>query len=235
MAAPEGKPAAITPLPAPPDADRIVLFGGTFDPPHRAHVRLACAARDWAAGPGAWLVFVPAARSPFKDEAPARDPHRVEMLRIAAEEAPGACVWTDEIDRAARGEPSFWIETLRRARALRPRGSFWFILGSDQAAAFHRWREPREILSLARPVILARAPLTTPDELGAALRDSGAWSADEIARARALLAPTPVLDASATAAREILRARGPDDPRLGVMLHPGVLAYVREHGLYAGR
>jgi nicotinate-nucleotide adenylyltransferase len=234
MAEQEGHPSPITPIPLPDDVDRLVLCGGTFDPPHRAHTELAALARDWAAGPDAWLVFVPAGRSPFKDAAPTADRHRTEMLRLATAQTARSSVWTDEIDRASRGEPSYWIDTLRRAKSLWPRARLWFILGSDQAAAFHRWREPRQILALAQPVILPRAPLTTPEALAGALRETGAWSGEEIALARQLLAPTPVIDSSATAAREILRSRGPDDARLTDLLQPSVLDYIREHRLYAG-
>ena len=113
----------------------VVLFGGTFDPPHRGHVELPVRVRDelerraGCVGEG-WLVYVPAARSPHKERGPVvSDADRVEMLGRAIAGVPRAGVWTEEIDRAraqqeaggdgrdARAtEPSFTVETVRRAR-----------------------------------------------------------------------------------------------------------------------
>jgi len=209
----------------------LVLFGGTFDPPHLGHTALAAAARD-ARAPGAWLVFVPAARSPHKPAEPsASDADRVEMLERAVEGLPRACVWTDEIDRAAAGSPSFWVTTLERARrALGPETPMRFILGADQAAAFRRWREPDRILELAEPVVLLREPIGTADALERALRDAGEADRDRIDAWRARCVETPRSPASSTAVREAL-ARG-DTRRAREMLAPGVAAYIAERGLY---
>ncbi len=222
---------AITPIPVPQNAREIALFGGTFDPPHRAHAELAAAARDLAA-PGAWLVFVPAARSPFKEDAPSADEHRLAMLRLATTAVERGAIWTDELDRAGRGEPSYWIDTLRRAGAARPDAKLRFLIGSDQAAEFHRWREPGAILEIARPIVLPRAPVTTPEELGATLRETGAWSQAQIAAWRGAMVALPAVDSSATRARALLRAGRLDDPSLSELVDPAVLEYIHAHGLY---
>lgn len=79
----------------------VLLMGGTFDPPHVAHVAQARSALRRAMAPGAWLVLVPAARSPLKRGGPgARDRDRVAMLRAAFAGVGRATVWTDELDRA---------------------------------------------------------------------------------------------------------------------------------------
>jgi nicotinate-nucleotide adenylyltransferase len=178
-------------------------------------------------------VLVPAARSPFKGVRPTADEHRLTMLRLAVRATERTAIWTDEIDRARAGEPSYWIVTLRRARAARPGAKLWFLIGSDQAADFHRWRDARAILDLATPIVMPRAPITTPESLAASMRDVGAWTVEEIARWRVALAPLTPVESSATQARAILRSRGPDDPALRDLLDPGVLEYIRAHELYA--
>ncbi|MDX9911374.1 MAG: nicotinate-nicotinamide nucleotide adenylyltransferase [Phycisphaerales bacterium] len=256
----------ITPLPAAPPGAGVLLFGGTFDPPHRAHIALARAAQRELArrGHSTTLVFVPAARSPFKPGGPeASGEERARMLvaamreREAGEVPPiglgnGAepmpwGVWTDEIDRADAGEASYWVDTLRRARTLldaqqRADARLWFIVGTDQALSLHQWREPHEILRLARPIVLARASehAFADKRVDPAmrarfmeqLRATGAWSDEEMSTwGEALLEGQPLLAHRATDAREAL-ARGASDDELRSLLHHGVLAIIRERGLY---
>ncbi|MFG0260197.1 MAG: nicotinate-nicotinamide nucleotide adenylyltransferase, partial [Phycisphaerales bacterium JB041] len=154
-----GHAPAISPMPVPEDAAEILFVGGSFDPPTLAHAHIASAARDAALGESVesrppWLVFVPAARSPFKPDPPAADTHRVAMLGLVAGGLARASVWTDELDRAAARAPSYWIETLRRARTIRPHARLWFLIGADQATEFHRWREAPEIVRLASPLVV---------------------------------------------------------------------------------
>src|SRR4051812_409359 len=217
-------------MPVPGDSGAVLMVGGVFDPPHRAHVALPAAARD-AAMPDAWLVYTPAARSPFKPAgAAAGDADRIEMLRRALAGTPRAAIWTDELDRDG-ARPSYWIETLQRARGvLAPGVALRFFIGADQAVEFHRWRDPRGILALAEPIVLPRAPLGTPASVVEGLKAAGYWSDAELGRWRGWVLDGPVLDESASAVRAALA--GSDRRTLDRMLEPSVLAYIRQRGLY---
>lgn len=218
-----------SPMPvAIPDAG-VLLVGGTFDPPHVAHVELACRARD-ARRPGAGLVFVPAARSPHKASGPsAGDADREAMLERALADVEGAGVWTDEIDRAAMGGASYWVDTLQRARSLVGDGWLGFVIGADQAVAFHRWREPRRILELAEPVVLLREPWETVDGMCASMPD--AWTPAELGRWASWCVDVGTINVSATQIRSLLGADR-ENARLESVLAPGVLDLIRERGLY---
>ncbi|GIK17874.1 MAG: glutamine--tRNA ligase/YqeY domain fusion protein [Leptolyngbya sp. PLA2] len=237
----EARDESVTPMPIPPDARGVLLFGGTFDPPHRGHTEPAVAARDAMMPPGSWLVFVPAARSPHKSEAPATSAaDRAAMLRLAIAPLARSAVWTDEIDRAERGsaEPSWWVETLRRARRVLPPGTpLRFLIGSDQAAAFHRWRAFRAILALAEPVVVLREPIADAATLDAALEASGEWTAAERRAWQSRIAPAPIIPVSATAIRAALNRITPPSGEasrpLASVLDGAVLEYARSHGLYA--
>lgn len=215
-----------TPLPIPEDAASVMFVGGTFDPPHRAHVELPMRVRD-AAEPGAWLVYVPAAQSPHKDAGPvASDADRVAMLELALADVPRSAVWTDELDRDS---PSYWVETIRRARRLRPDARLRFVIGTDQAVAFHRWHLAGEILELAEPMVLLREPIGSAEALVEALAsarvdDQRAWSGEAIERWRSWIAPVEPMPAAST------DVRGGD----GSALATAVRSYIVEHGLYAG-
>lgn len=221
-----------TPMPVSVSDAGILLVGGTFDPPHLAHVALPVRARD-AARPGASLVFVPAARSPHKSAGPAAsDADRVAMLEAAIDGVADAGVWTDELDRAEAGEASYWVDTVARARSLvgdRPVG---FVIGSDQAVAFDRWREARRILELAEPVVLLREPWGSVGELREAISANGAWSEAEADRLAGAAVDVGTIDVSATEIRELL-AVDRENARLESLLAPGVLRLIRDDGLYS--
>lgn len=205
----------------------MVLFGGSFDPPHRAHVRLSVLARDAVMPADAWLIFVPAARNPLKQTGPiASAADRIEMLRIATRGLERTSIWPDEIERAeGTGEPSYWVETLRRARrAVDEEAELRFLIGADAAVTFHRWREARAILELADPIVLPRPPIETAEALHGALDETGAWDASEIDRWRRALAPVPAMPLSATGFRE----EGAREA-----LDPPVLEYISHRKLYS--
>jgi len=220
--------APITPLPGPDSASPVMLVGGTFDPPHLAHTHLADQARAVVA-PEAWLNYVPAARSPHKEGGPEAGAHdRVRMLELAMTGFERTGIWTDELDRAAAGEPSYWVVTLRRARTLLTEDRrLLFLVGADQALSFDRWYEPEEILELAQIVVINRGEVRTKDQLadrleGSRLRDQlvSAWCDVEH------------LEISATGVREALGSQKESDLR-GI-LSPEVASYIRTHGLYRG-
>lgn len=240
-------PEAITPLPIPDcGVESVILFGGTFDPPHRAHVELPrlvreeFARRRGIAAGKVWLVYIPAAKSPHKDRGPAASPmQRAEMLLLALRGTASAAVWTDEVDRAAadrdKSGQSFSVDTARHARGwldFQGRGavSLHWLMGADQAAALHRWREPRAFATLAEPLIMLRPPAETIDGVIGRMREGGFWREEELESFRGRFIETPTMDISATAVRERL-AEG-DDAAAGRAIDPRVLEYIRRSGLY---
>lgn len=216
----------------PEDAPAVLLFGGTFDPPHQAHLKLALMARDQVLGPEAWLALVPAARSPHKESGPlASDQDRLQMLHLATEGAKNVEIWTDEIDRSSSElEPSYWVDTLARARDwLGSQMRIRFLIGADQVVAFHRWKDHHEILRLAEPVVMLRPPIDTVSALDRELASSGAWTEAEREKWSKRVVDLPVMDISATQMRDELAS----NHRVGAeKLHPKVEEYIRLHGLY---
>lgn len=149
------------------------------------------------------------------------------MLSLATEGVERGAIWTDELDRAcapaSAGEPSYWVDTLERARAARGSGSaLRFLIGADQAVAFHKWREARRVLSLAEPVVMPREEIADAGSLTAALRETGAWETEELERWAGWFVQTEMLDASSTGARA-------GESRA---LHPRVRAHIEARRLY---
>ncbi len=202
----------------------LVVFGGTFDPPHRAHVTGVRRALRSALGDAHALLYVPAARNPLKETGPlASDADRVAMLTrglgraLRAEAGPVVRVWTGELDGAARSaarggtrSPSYTIDTLRRLRRALPRRvALRLLIGADQAAAFHRWKDARAVVRLAEPLVLPRAGVATREAL-AGVMDAGFWTPRERAAWGARLLAMRPIDVSSTAVRDALRGAGRD-------------------------
>ena len=76
---------------------RTLIYGGTFDPPHLAHVQVPHAAMVTLEFER--VLFIPAFQSPLKDKTPTSDVHRIAMLELALEDAPWAEISKIEIDR----------------------------------------------------------------------------------------------------------------------------------------
>lgn len=213
--------APITPLRLPKGIKTLIVFGGTFDPPHEYHLQA------WALGQtmfdlSARTLYVPTARNPLKHRGPiASDEDRVAMLLAGGcFDGPNSVdslggVWTDEIDRADwqrrhgdANEPSYTIDTIRRLRSLVPKSiALRILIGSDQALAFHKWKQWRALLREAEPIVALRDPAPTPKALLDQL-DTKVWSLRERLAWAARIAPYRPIKRSSTDIRELL-ARQP--------------------------
>ena len=134
-------------------AERIGVFGGTFDPPHIGHVAVATDVAD--ALDLDLLLWVPARRSPLKEHAPdTPDSVRTEMIDVAASADPRFRVDTRELERPP---PSFTVDTLEELRSeVGAETELFLIVGADQYEDFARWREPDRIRRLATVVVIDR-------------------------------------------------------------------------------
>lgn len=246
--APTRAEAPITPLKLPRHIKTLVVFGGSFDPPHAMHVLAPLITTRSMFGDGGWLLFVPASRSPHKSDATAPDDHRLAMLRLAIDVPGQRSIWTDELDRAAwarergmRPGPSYTIDTLRRLRSVLPdRVEIRVLLGSDQVASFHRWNEPREIIRLAEPLVVMRAPVENVLELWNAIGTARFWSHEERLAWLTRLAPSVEAPMSSTAIRAAIpgapaswRAWSRVEPLDSV--HDGVARHIIRYNLYGHR
>jgi nicotinate-nucleotide adenylyltransferase len=145
---------------------RIGLLGGTFDPPHNGHLLLAQESVEQLSLDR--LLLLVAKLPPHKlGEEISAPSLRLEMSRAAAKGNYRLEVSDLELGREG---PSFTVDTLRHFRSIHPDAKLFFLLGADQLAEFHEWREPAEIANLATIVAVSRygiAPTdVSPVELG---------------------------------------------------------------------
>lgn len=201
---------------------RVLIYGGTFDPPHRAHLELPELARQAVHADA--IIYVPAATSPFKTDAPPTEAsHRLAMLELALANLKHAAISTVEIDRATENEPSYTIDTLRMMRDRLGAGvELRLLIGSDQLRSFDHWKDWRRIIELAEPAVMIRPP-DTRDEVLAALPPDFPRSKWE-----SRILDLPLIDQSATDVRERLEK----GRKVGDAIPENVKAYIAEHNLY---
>jgi nicotinate-nucleotide adenylyltransferase len=124
---------------------RIGILGGTFNPPHLAH--LVCAQEACAQLELDRVLLVPVFEPPHKEvEADPGVDHRVELCRRAV--AGDARFEVSRIEADVPGR-SYTVDTLRRLHESSPEDELTFIVGGDMAHALPTWHEPEAVLSLA--------------------------------------------------------------------------------------
>jgi nicotinate-nucleotide adenylyltransferase len=201
-------------------AERIGVFGGSFDPPHTGHVRVVQDVADHLSLDR--VLWIPARVSPFKDEAHTSPPDaRLEMVREAATADPRFEVDARELGRPG---PSYTVDTLEALRAEHPDAEIFLILGADQFEHFARWRAPERIVRAARLAVM--------DRDGASARVVAPEVADAVPGLEAGTTFVPVrrIDVSSTGVREAV-GRG-EDPADAVPA--GVARVIRARGMYRG-
>ncbi len=214
--------------PIPDEVMTLLIFGGAFDPPHNGHVQLP--ARVMEEIDADWLLYVPAAHAPLKKKGPiASGADRLAMLHRALDGQSRTSVTDAEL---FRGGTSYTLETLRQLRGRLPDDiAIRLLIGADQAASFHRWRSPEEVIELAEPVVMLRPPEETAETLLDRL--SAHWPLDELTQWENRIVEMPIRNASSTRVREILREEGPQSPSLARLVPAPVLQHIAEHRLYA--
>lgn len=212
-------------LPIPAGCRSVLIYGGAFDPPHRAHLTLGPVVRAQLGCD--LLLYMPASAAPLKDGPSASDTDRVNMLAAGLAGVPNADIATLEL---ARGGTSYTIDTVGEIHRRRPGVTLRLLIGADQAVQFHRWKGARELLTLAEPAVMLRPPYSEP----AALLDAIAphWDQADLPGWEARCVRVPPMGVSSTLVRELL-ARDPRDPALAALVPAPVLAYIRQRGLYA--
>ena len=137
---------------------RLGILGGTFDPPHIAHLVMA----DQACGQLnlARVLFVPAGQPPHKlDRAFSPVEHRVAMIQLAI--AGDARFRLSRVDLDRPG-PHYTSEMLALLRAVHPQAELYLLIGSDALRDLLTWHDPARVIAQARLAVMRR-PGAEPD------------------------------------------------------------------------
>ncbi|MGF1544646.1 MAG: nicotinate-nucleotide adenylyltransferase [Parvularculaceae bacterium] len=138
---------------APPrhDASRIGLLGGSFNPAHDGHRDVSVCALDALRLDAVWWLVSPG--NPLKD--PGEYAPYEERLATARRVANHRRIVASDFER--RKGLQYTVDTLRMVTDLWPQARFVWLMGADSLRDFHRWRDWREIASLA-PIAVFNRP-----------------------------------------------------------------------------
>lgn len=197
-------------------SERIGIFGGSFDPVHLGHKRLA----DFAVNALKLdrLLIIPTACSPFKTRTFSPDEHRMNMCRLQF------CEDKFEVSdiEIMRGGKSYTVDTVNAVKELYPDSTLFLIIGSDQLRQFHKWYCFDKIMEKAVICAVARAE---KDDISAMEKYS-----DENLRQHGeckILEFTP-LEISSTDIRQLIK----NGENTDCVLSREVSQYAKREGLY---
>lgn len=189
------------------------VLGGTFNPPHIAHLIVA---REVAGALGLdEVLLVPTATHAFKGEAAADPLDRARMTELAVAGDPLLRADRLEVDR---GGTSYTVDTLTALREREPETRWSLIIGRDLLDELGSWKDAGRLPELAEIVVVTRG--LTGDGTAPRLPFDGACT----------FVPVPALEISSTA----IRRRVAEGRSIRYWVAPAVEAYIRDRDLYGG-
>jgi nicotinate-nucleotide adenylyltransferase len=194
---------------------RLGFYGGTFDPIHHGHLNLAMCMLEQYKLDAVW--FCPASRNPFKEDGSAPSAQdRLEMTALAIK--PYAPLFRCLDIEVKRGGASYTYDTIQELTNTYPH-QFHLILGEDSLASFSKWRNAKELLDLAPPLIGLRARSEF----------KGDPDTEKLLKTHLELMPSiSMMDISSTEIRERIK-KGLISNHL---LPQSVIDYINDHQLY---
>jgi len=202
--------------------DRMVLYGGTFDPVHYGHLITARAVAEERGYDK--VVLLPAASPPHKAPASAGGAERLQMLRLAVADDPMFDVCDMELRRTGK---SYTFDTLDALSKSSGGGEIHWIIGADMLADLPNWHRASEVVDLATIVVALRPPWH--ERIGQALDDLSARMGPEQAEKIASgVVTTPLIDISSTDIRRRVALGLP----IRYLVCDSVANFIREKGLY---
>ena len=201
-----------------PEQLRVGVFGGAFDPPHRAHVALALAAQEQLQLDR--LHIIPTGFAWHKSRPLTLAEHRVAMCKLAFSGLATAVVDSREIRRSG---PTYTADTLQELQREYPRAQLFLVVGQDQWQNLASWHRIDEVVKNAIICVALRPDFS---DISAAPAGNGIAASTEIPVMQPL--QMPAMPLSATAIRQIAAQH----ENLSPLVFDSVARYIDQHHLY---
>ena len=200
------------------------ILGGTFDPPHLAHLRIAEEVREnWELDK---VFFIPAGIPPHKKEGSFSSfEDRLQMVKLAIEGNPYFEVL--DIERAII--PSYTLKTLQRLKEIYPESEKYLIIGWDSFCEFETWWNYEEFLDYTNIIVVPRGIKDWDSALGYfrnKIREL--WKDNDKALKKVFFGKTTLFDISSTLIRKLVSQKR----SIRYLVPEKVYWYIKEKGLY---
>ena len=210
------------------------ILGGTFDPIHNGHLRLAQEALEQC--DLAEIRFIPSGKPPHRDAPYADASHRLSMARLAVH---GNKLFVLDEREIHRTDPCYTVETLCSLRAeFGAQQSLCLLLGSDAFLSLHTWHNWKNLFELAHIVVVQRPGLPLGNAITTADSTLRQQYMSRLAPAPRVLHESfggavvvldmPLLEISATG----IRKRCTEKKNIHYLLPAAVAQYITSHQLY---
>ncbi len=192
---------------------KIGLLGGSFDPIHNGHLKLA----NWVRNKFSLnrIIFIPAAVPPHKQNVKLTgSEHRYRMVQIAIENYPDFEVSDIELKRDGISytiDSIFYFEKMYKLN----KDNIFLIIGADSLLDFHNWKDPEKIIENCQIVVLPRP-------------DVNLNNVKPKYKRQVIILQSPLIDISATDIRRRIKA----GETIAQIVPPAVEHYIYEHNLY---
>ncbi|MDQ0190504.1 nicotinate (nicotinamide) nucleotide adenylyltransferase [Alicyclobacillus cycloheptanicus] len=165
--------------------DAVILFGGTFDPPHVGHLVMAQLALEQTGAASVW--FLPAPEPPHKARLALPFQTRVALVEALVANYPRLAVSTIEADLP---RPSYTVDTVQALQEAHPAQSFVFLIGADSLAQLPGWHQA--------DVLTRRVPFLVAARSGFPFAPTLAQTRRHLPHIQATAIEMPILDVSST-------------------------------------
>lgn len=132
--------------------NKVILFGGAFDPIHFGHFNIAKTALKQRGADQLW--FIPSLQSPLKNRTQTAFEHRARMIELMI--GPYDKFKVNRVE-ATLGDTSYTIDTVRYLKKRYPSLEFEWLIGSDQAQQFESWKEYKLLLQELKFIVYRRS------------------------------------------------------------------------------
>jgi nicotinate (nicotinamide) nucleotide adenylyltransferase len=132
---------------------KVILFGGTFDPITNSQVAFARKVQERLSISNLWLVVNPFPENRYPR---ASSEHRFRMAEIIADRNGWMASKMEILDRETKDTPYSSVDTVRKFKSIHPDTEFYFVMGSDAFADFKEWPNARELADEAKIVVVNR-------------------------------------------------------------------------------
>lgn len=189
-------------------------MGGTFNPPHCAHLLIAEMAREQYRLDR--VIFITSGNPPHKSDV-IDAKHRFNMTRLAIED--NDAFEDDDFEIESAGK-SYTLHTLEYLKGKYPEDELFFIIGEDSLNDLEKWYKPREILKLCTVLVF---PRVSRECMAMMIKLMSEKTGGTI-----LPIDAPVIEISSTD----IRSRIADGKTVRYMLPEKVRQYIKNHNLY---